>query len=81
MKKKDSDRAIECDPGYGPIFGCDICIRDNCNREQGGCTYFGISNSSYKCRSPLKKSLFVGTAGPDQRNNFKVSDYEVFTYY
>ena len=41
---------------------------------------FGNSNSSYECSSPLKSSLFVKTAGPDQQNDFKVSDYEVFTY-
>ena len=47
MKKKDSDRAIECDPGNGPIFGygCDICIRDNCNKN-GGWTCYGNSDSS-----------------------------------
>ena len=79
MKKKDSNKAIRCDPDYGPIFGsgCDIGIRDNCN-DKGGWTNFGYG--SYECSSPLKKSLFVNIAGPDQQNNFKVSDYEVFTY-
>ena len=88
MKKKYSDRAINCDPRDGPMFGfCsilgifgDICIRDNCNREQGGWTNFGYSNSSYEYDSSLKKSLFVNTAGPDEKNYFIVSDYEVFTY-
>ena len=81
MKKKDSDRAIECDPRYGPIFGSgrDIGICDNCNKN-GGWTCYGNSNSSYECNSPLKNSLFVNTAGPDEYNYFKVSDYEVFAY-
>ena len=79
MKKKDSNEAICCNPSYGPIFGSghDIGIRDNCN-DKGGWTDYGYG--SYECKNSLKKSLFVSTAGPDQTNYFKVSDYEVFTY-
>ena len=79
MKKKDSNEAIYCKPNRGPIFGSgtDIYIRDNCNKN-GGWTDYG--NCSYECSSPLKSSLFVNTAGPDEENYFKVSDYEVFTY-
>ena len=82
LKKKDSDGAINCDPSYGPIFGsgCNIFIRDNCNRDYGGSTSYGISNGSYEYDSSYRKSLFVNTAGPDETNWFKVSDYEVFTY-
>ena len=81
MKKKDSDRAIECDPGYGPIFGSgrDIGIRDNCNKN-GGWTCYGNSDSSYECNNSLKQSLFVNTAGPDYINYFTVLDYEVYTH-
>ena len=79
MKKKDDNRAIYCIPIYGPIFGYgrDIGICDNCNRDNGGWTDYG--NCSYECSSPLKSSLFVNTAGPDEENYFKVSDYEVFS--
>ena len=80
MKKKDSTDAIGCRPDYGPIFGYvvyDIGICDNCNKQRGW-TYYGVG--SYECSSPLKSSLFVNTAGPDETNYFKVSDYEVFTY-
>ena len=82
MKKKDSNDAINCDPRYGPIFGSghDIGIRNNCNRDKGGWTNYGVGYGSYECSSPLKSSLFVNTAGPDETNYFKVSDYEVFTY-
>ena len=82
MKREDNNRAIGCDPRYGPVFGSgtDIGIEDNCNRDKGGWTNYGNSNGSYECKSPLKSSLFVGTAGPDEPNYFKVSDYEVFTY-
>ena len=80
MKKKDNKYAIRCNPSYGPIFGNghDIGIGDNCNRDEGGWTNYGYG--SYECKNSLKRSLFVNTAGPDQTNYFKVSDYEVFTY-
>ena len=82
MKKKDNKCAIDCDPSCGPRFGygIDIGINDNCNRDNGGWTNYGNSRSSYECNNPLKRSLFVSTARPDQTNNFNVSDYEVFTY-
>ena len=46
MKKKNSERAIECYPRHGPIFGYgyDIVIRDNCNKN-GGWTCYGNSAS------------------------------------
>ncbi len=82
IKKNDNNRAICCNPCYGPCFGLggDIGIYDNCN-DNGGWTSFGNSAGSYECNSPLKNSLFVNTAKPDETNYFKVSDYEVFTYY
>ena len=56
MKREDSDRAIKCDPRHGPIFGygCDICIRDNCNKN-GGWTCYGNYKSSYECNNSLKQ--------------------------
>ena len=82
MKRKGSKYAIRCYPNDGPIFGygTDIWIGNNCNRNDGGCICYGNGTSSYECNSPLKRSLFVNTAGPDECNDFKVSDYEVFTY-
>ena len=81
MKRKESDRAIKCNPGYGPIFGYghDIGICDNCN-ENGGWTCYGNSDSSYECNNSLKQSLFVNTAGPNEKNYFSVLDYEVYTH-
>ena len=80
MKREDRDRAIECNPGYGPIFGsdCDIGICDNCNKN-GGWTCYGNSDSSYECNNSRKQSLFVNTAGPDKQNDFSVLDYEVYS--
>ncbi len=80
MNKKDRDRAIKCHPDRGPIFGNnygDIGIYDNCNKN-GGWTCYGNSDSSYECTNSLKQSLFVGTAGPDEENDFLVLDYEVY---
>ena len=81
MKRKESDCAIICNPIYGPIFGYDrdICIRDNCNKN-GGWTCYGNSDSSYECNNSLKQSLFVNTAGPNEKNYFSVLDYEVYTH-
>ena len=80
MKREDRHRAIKCNPRYGPIFGygCDIGIRDNCNKN-GGWTCYGNSYSSYECNNSLKQSLFVNTAGPNEKNDFSVLDYEVFS--
>ena len=78
MKKKNSERAIYCDPRYGPIFGYDICIDVNCNKN-GGWTCYGNYKSSYECTNSLKQSLFVNTAGPNEQNDFSVLDYEVFS--
>ena len=80
MKREDSDSAINCALSYGPIFGsgCDIGIRDNCNKN-GGWTCYGNSDSSYECNNSLKQSLFVNTAGPNEKNDFSVLDYEVFS--
>ena len=53
MKKKDSNRAIHCDPKYGPLFGNNtsyICIADNCNEESSN----WINNPfyfQYECHS------------------------------
>ena len=81
MNKKDGQYVIECNPGYGPTFGNgnyrDIGINNKCN-ERGGWTNHGAG--SYECHPKYRKSLFVGTAKPDESNSFKVSDYEVFTY-
>ena len=81
MKRKGNSNAIYCSPSYGPIFGDghDIYICDNCH----SCNNSGIYNDGqygYDCHSQHKNALFVSTAGPNETNNFTVSDYEVFTH-
>ena len=80
MKRKESNCAIKCIPGYGPIFG-------ECKKGLGGLFYnvdgdlkienrFSIRNygdNGYECHPRHKDSLFVGSS------SCSVLDYEVFT--
>ncbi len=85
MKRKDSDCAISCHPTLGPLF-CkfphdgDIFIFDKCN-EENSCFIMNDGSNEYECHQDHKSSLFVKTAGPDEGNQFKVLDYEVYTQY
>ena len=84
MKRKESKKAIECHPHYGPRFGSnnnthDISIHNNCN-EEDSCWINNDGTKGYECHHEYKKSLFVNTAGPNNRNYFSVLDYEVYTH-
>ena len=71
--------AISCDSNYVPIFGLNILIDANCNRES--CLIMNDGTEGYECHPEHKSSLFVNTAGPNETNHFSVLDYEVYTYY
>ena len=75
MKKKKSSYAIYCKQSQGPTFGGghDICVYDNC-KSNGGYTHSYIS---YECNN---NSFFGDPSGNNQNYDFRVSDYEVFTY-
>ena len=77
MKRKGSDCAIVCDSHCGPIFGKDIFINYKLN-EKNICCIDKNGTNYYECHPKYKSSLFVNTAGPDERNDFTVLDYEVF---
>ena len=81
-KRKESNKAIECNFYHGPSFGNDdICIGNNCYNHFYKENSYWIDNNGergYECHPVYKKSLFVNTAGPDVRNDFKMLDYEVF---
>ncbi len=81
MKRKESNCAIHCHCFFGPIFGDswngDLIIRKHCN-EENSCFIHNDGTHVYECNSEHKSSLFVNTAGPDERNKFSVLDYEVF---
>ena len=77
MTREESDCAIECNPRYGPLFCGDIYIRDNCNEEES-CFIYNNGSRGYDYHLQFKSSLFVNTAGPNEKNCFSVLDYEVY---
>ena len=85
MKKEEKKQAICCYPDYGPLFGSaftsliDIYINDKHN-EKSWCFTNNNGNNSFECHTAYKASLFVNTAGPNERNYFTLLDYEVFTH-
>ena len=81
-KRKESEYAIFCYPDFGPIFGneySDIYIGDQ-YITKNSCSIDHNGVNGYECEPQQKKSLFVNTAGPDERNYFSVLDYEVYTH-
>ena len=52
-------------------------IWGNCS-EGVGCSIDNNGTRGYECHPQYKSSLFVNTAGPDERNIFSALDYEVF---
>ncbi len=77
MKRKESKETIKCACNIGPTFSDDIRINDNCERVDS-CYINNDGTHGYECHPQYKKSLFVNTAKPDERNYFSVLDYEVF---
>ena len=69
--------AIECNPHYGPTFGGDICIRDQCN-EGNSCYIENNGTHVYECHPQYKKSLFVNSADYYKVNIYSVLDFEVY---
>ena len=60
------------------MFGnSDIYINENCN-SSNNCSTNNDGTKGYECHPQYKKSLFVNTDGPDNRNAFNVLDYEVY---
>ena len=82
MKRKESDDAISNISWNGPAFGTkngDLFINALCNTENS-CSIHNDGTHAYECHPEYKSSLFVNTAGPDEKNNFSVLDYEVYTH-
>ena len=76
MKREESKYAIGCNPTFGPIFYKDITIL-YLNKLNSSSVY-NDGTRGYECHPEYKSSLFVNTAGPDERNKFLVLDYEVY---
>ena len=83
MKREESEYAIECSHINGPAFGDewnrDLMIGDPCN-EENSCSIYNDGTHVYECHPEYKSSLFVNTAGPDEKNQFSILDYEVYTH-
>ena len=83
MKRNEIRYAITCHPYNGPIFGDgwnrDLIIRDQCNIQNSSSVYYDGTHA-YECHPEYKFSLFVNTAGPNEKKQFSVLDYEVYTY-
>ncbi len=82
LKREESNCAIYCDFDDGPIFSgdewsSDIRICDICNTENI-CSIHNDGRRGYECHPQYKRSLFVNSAEPDEKNLFSVLDYEVF---
>ena len=71
LKTQEQQRAIRCDPGYGPVFGggYDLAISSNANTNTSSQSYLG---STYERPPGRQVTFFTGSA------NFTVTDYEVF---
>ncbi|KAK8809610.1 hypothetical protein WA158_000553 [Blastocystis sp. Blastoise] len=71
-------RGICCSSSWGLVFGSglDIALSDECNTDNVY-TYTKASSFTW-IDTPQKSSLFVNTAGPDEKNYFQVEDYEVW---
>ena len=83
MKRKKSKYAIHCHPYRGPILGnedierSDIYISDHCNKELSW--IYNDGTHGYECHSTYKSSLFVSSNNLGKKNEFTVSDYEVYS--
>ncbi len=76
MKRKESEYAIKCDYDCGPIFGNDIWVNNIIYLSH--CSIHNDGEGAYECHPEYKSSLFVNTAGSDEKNLFYVFDYEVY---
>ncbi len=69
---------IDGDSGFTFLIdNNDLYIGDSCDEEKQ-CYIQNDGTGGYECHPKYKKSLFVNTAGPDEKNYFIVLDYEVF---
>ncbi len=76
MKRKERRCAIECNPFFGPLFGADIFI--HIMEDWSQCVIQNDGTHAYECHPEYKSSLFVNTAGPNEKNKFSLLDYEVY---
>ena len=77
MKEEESKYTIFCDFYCGPNF-IDISI-SNYNKKEDKCFIRNTGKGSYECHPGYKSLLFVNSSGPNEKNEFTLLDYEVFS--
>ncbi|KAK8800571.1 hypothetical protein WA158_006889 [Blastocystis sp. Blastoise] len=71
----NKDYAICCRYDFGPKFGTDICLSDDCNRNKDS---YCRAQSFGEYYTTEESSLFVNTGDTNSTNYFTVDDYEVW---
>ena len=70
------EKAIQCIPTYGPVFGggADIAISDHCNSNSHSCVNFAYS---YNCKKKYGYNQVAWNAlcGVEDGKYFKVKEY------
>ena len=80
LKRKKSNVSISTGPYCGLIFGSywdsDICVVNNIRKKT---CIWNDGTHGYECHPQYKSSLYVNTAGPDEKNYFELLDYEIYS--
>ena len=75
LKCSDQNHSIGCNANYGPVFGRDLIISDNSNRNVLSSSHIGHSyeHPMYACESNEATTLLAGS------HMFQTNQIEVFT--
>ncbi len=67
------DKAIQCIPSYGPVFGggADLAVSDKCNVNNNSCTNFSYSYN-YKDKYQYGQEAWTALCGTTSGKYFKV---------
>ena len=57
-----------------------MTIANHILTEDDDCFIYNDGTHAYECHPEYKFSLFVNTARPNEKKQFSVLDYEVYTY-
>lgn len=78
MKKRETKKALFCNPEYGPSFGTDLVVSNLCSFD-GRSYIMNNRTSGYECHPQYESSLFVKSQGQEKKTYFAVAEYEVYT--
>ena len=79
MALKRKQKAIQCHPDYGPVFGsgADLAVSDQCNINDDSCVRFPCSYN-YKSHYSFNQEAWTALCGVKSGKTFKVKEYEVY---